>query len=1104
MLRILKSSLAAVGRLTIAEDIAKRAVDRHKMILIVPEQQTVMAESETFRMLPPDAPLYFEATNFTRLANTTFRTLGGLSGEYCDKSKKALIMWRALTELSPLLTLTRGRREISSGLVEQAMAAVGDMQSKGISSEELSALLSSDAIREDKRLEGKVADLAAIYSLYKRLLGERYADTGEDALVMLEKLRETPDFLTDTEIFIEGFTSFTEPQYKLIALLAARTSVTVHLPLPKGREEHFEYTEIAHAMEKLKTAARRANADIKVEAIDGRRATASEALSMIGDELWRKTPVIDKISLQNPDELRIFEAQTPFEECDFLCADIARRVIGGASYRDFAVVARHADGYNGILDTAFKKAGIPAFLSYGNDTASFEAIKLIYTAYSIVISGFMREDVLTYAKCGLSGISREECDEFEVYVNKWQINGKRFTDDTVWNMNPLGYTARRPDGTDDLLARIHRTRIRLISPLSDFVARASAARTVREHARVLVEFLVKIGLEASLDARADKLDALGESEFAEDNRRLWDVICRALDTLVEVGEDTDTDTEGFLAQLKTVFASTDLGRIPSFVDEVTVGSADMLRLYGKKHVYLLGVNAGEFPAAVSDSTYFSDRDKATLSGLGLAIEPELEIKNAREMFIFSRVFSYASESVTLLYTCCNTQFKAIEKASVIDRIGKLTGGTVAPISISSLPVGERIWTPEAALRITRESEPIEYDGIREALIASGYRDKLTISEGDITNGRSHLGQDVCSELYGDRMSMSSTRLDSYVGCPFGYFCKYTLSLSEESRAEFDASSIGTFIHSILESFFRGLEERGEAPDSLSHEERVKLTEDAAKKYIASLGENVTESSALTRIKIKRLCRAAMPVVDGLCEEFSQSKFKPRFFELAIRRGADTPSPVRVTAPDGTEVTVYGFIDRVDTYKSGNNVYVRVVDYKTGQKDFSPDDMEKGENLQMFLYLESILKSENRAFLDRIGVCEGDRLVPAGVIYVKTSVSDVRVDKPDDAIAERAVMAAQEREGMVIDDAEAIAAMGLPYTPLYSARTPDKIPDSRRKYMYDEQGFENIMETVEGCVGTVAQRIRKGDVSPMPKDTGSGASYCTYCKFKPICRKAIIK
>jgi ATP-dependent helicase/nuclease subunit B len=530
----------------------------------------------------------------------------------------------------------------------------------------------------------------------------------------------------------------------------------------------------------------------------------------------------------------------------------------------------------------------------------------------------------------------------------------------------------------------------------------------------------------------------------------------------------------------------------------------MLRLYGKKHVYMLGVNAGEFPAAVSDLTYFSDRDKATLSSLGLAIEPELEIKNAREMFIFSRVFSYASESVTLLYTCCNTQFKAIERASVIDRIVKLTGGTVTPISIASLPTGSRIWTPEAALRVTREREPIEYDGIREALIASGYGDKLRISEGDITNSRAQLGSDVCSELYGDRMSMSSTRLDSYVGCPFGYFCKYTLSLSEESRAEFDASSIGTFIHSILESFFRGLEERGESPDSLSHGERVKLTEDAAKKYIASLGENVTESSALTRIKIKRLCRAAMPVVDGLCEEFSQSKFKPRFFELAIRRGEDTPTPVRITASDGTEVTVYGFIDRVDTYKSGNNVYVRVVDYKTGQKDFSPEDMEKGENLQMFLYLESILKSENRTFLEKIGVGDDDRLVPAGVIYVKTSVSDVRVDKPDDAMAEQAVMAAQEREGMVIDDEEAISAMGLPYTPLYSARTPDKIPDSRRKYMYDEKGFKNIMETVEGCVGTVAERIRKGDVSPMPKDTGSGASYCTYCKFKPICRKAIIK
>jgi ATP-dependent helicase/DNAse subunit B len=94
--------------------------------------------------------------------------------------------------------------------------------------------------------------------------------------------------------------------------------------------------------------------------------------------------------------------------------------------------------------------------------------------------------------------------------------------------------------------------------------------------------------------------------------------------------------------------------------------------------------------------------------------------------------------------------------------------------------------------------------------------------------------------------------------------------------------------------------------------------------------------------------------------------------------------------------------------------------------------------------------------------------------------------------------------MVIDDEEAIAAMGLPYTPLYSSRTPDKIPDSKRKYMYDAAGFEGIMTTVEDCVGDVAARIRAGDVSPTPKDNGSKATYCTYCKFKPICRKAIIK
>ena len=1095
MLRILRSGFSSSAREAFAAEIAGLVADGKRACLIVPEQQTVMAERLMTAYLPASAVLNFEVTNFTRLANTTFRTLGGLSGEYCDSAKSALIMWRALTELSPTLNMTAGRREINSGLVENALAAVAQMQNLGIHPGELSAAAQLEALKSDGRLSAKLSDLAAIFSLYKGLLSERYADTGDDAEAMCKKLQENPDFLSDTSIFIEGFTSFTEPQYALIGILAARTNLTVALTLPKGLEEAFEYSEIAECQRRLISSARAHSCDVKLSREEGFGVKRKEALDKICRLLWSTIKPNDNITLQNNEDLRIFEANTPYDECAFVCEDIKRRVMAGASYSDFAIVARSADSYRGILDGALSDAKIPAFTSTRRDINEFEAIKLIYSAYSACKS-FAREDIISYAKCALSGISRNQCDEFEMYVNTWQITGRRFTDEGVWNMNPAGYSTTRAEGTDEKLVRIHQVRSRIIRPLVTLSARISAAKTVREHAELLLDFLTEIDMEGSLKSRADTLLKMGEGSLAEENSVLWRVICNSLDTLVTVLGDAPADAEGFLSQLKVVFSATDIGRIPAFVDQVVVGSADMLRLYEKKHVYLIGVNAGQFPSTVSDRSYFSERDRRKLSECGLAITPELEIKGARELYIFSRAFSYATDSVTLSYSAADTRFKAIEPSQVIDRISILTGGAVKAVKINSLPLSDRLYSAENALMSMGEVTE-GYDELKNALVESGYGREVAIMEGDISNSRARLGEEIISA---DRpLSLTQTRIDSYVSCPFGYFCRYVVKLREEETAEFDARSIGSFIHAILENFFRALSDEGRKSGELTADERVVLTRAAAEKYIAMLGEDVIGASSRTKIKIDRLTRAALPVVEGLCEEFSQSAFEPRFFELSLSRSDDlTPDPVSLSAGSGP-VSIYGIIDRVDAYKRGEDVYLRVIDYKTGHKEFSPEDMAEGSNLQMFLYLKALVESENRKFRESLGVGDGGRLLPAGVIYVKTSVRDVRVDTTDDSAATEAVKAAQGREGMLLDDPEVISAMTLKYTPLYSRRTPDKIPDNKRKFLYDENGWRSIMETVEGSVCRVADGIRAGHMDAAPKEE-KGKSPCDFCPYKPICRR----
>jgi ATP-dependent helicase/DNAse subunit B len=157
---------------------------------------------------------------------------------------------------------------------------------------------------------------------------------------------------------------------------------------------------------------------------------------------------------------------------------------------------------------------------------------------------------------------------------------------------------------------------------------------------------------------------------------------------------------------------------------------------------------------------------------------------------------------------------------------------------------------------------------------------------------------------------------------------------------------------------------------------------------------------------------------------------------------------------------------------------------------------------MFLYLKAILDSEKEGFLSSMNASD-KKLKPAGVVYVKTAISDQKIDLPDDALAEEAVKAAQKREGMVLDDPDVISAMGLKYTPLYSARTPDKIPDSKRELLFDEASLELLMKDALDSVGKTADRMCSGDIRAVPK-LHDGRTYCDSCEYKAICRAAVIK
>ena len=1094
MLTLFEGSFASPMHSGLIEAI-KSAVERGvRVYLIVPEQETVNAECEMSRLLPPSAPLSFEVTNFTRFTNTAFREIGGISGEYCNPAAKSLLMWRTLTELSPMLALTRGRKSISDGLVKKALSATAEVQALGITPDMLAEAAAEDL--GDRRLGDKLNDLSLIYTLYTDLVSKRFSDTANDAAVLAEMLKSHPDFISGCEIFVDGFTSFTDGQRRLLGALMRSASLTVTLDLGRGGE-CYEFAECEGTRRRLAALAAEGGVEVRLKKFTSRDQGYSPVIGEICDLLWRTEGKIDNDSLQmlaeNGGRLRIFKAQTMYEECELLAADIKRRAMAGEKYSDMAIVAKSTDGYLGVLDTALDGAEVPYFVSRVAEISSVPLFKMISIAYKLVETGYRREDVLTYLKCGLSPISRDEADRFELYTEKWAIDGRRFTDGIRWNMNPHGYDRAR-EGDAELLLEIDATREKLLSPLVSLEAAVQDAKTVRAHAEALLDFLKATEAEEAMAKRAEQLFESGEGEDGELCRRAWGLMCDALDTMVDLLGEVAADARSFSSQLTAVLGAAAVGRIPAFSDAVTRGSADMIRVRGKKHIYMIGVNAGEFPASVGESSYFAESERAALMELGLPIEPELEIKSARELYSFSRAFSSATDSVTLLYAEKTAMLASLSPAEVIGRIGEITSGAVVPVKASALPKSELLYSKPSALEALGRLGEEEEKETRRALLLSGWGEKLAVADGNVRNGIMELGDDALALIYGKDIYLSQTKIDKFLGCPMSYFCKYGLRLGEENPAELGSNVIGSFVHAVIENFFGELERSNLDAGELSSEVRDGITKRAAEAYAAEL-LGASQSSARTRVAISRLIRATRPVVDGLCDELAGCKYKPTFFELETNAHNDeAPDPVVIKRDGGGRVILRGTIDRVDTYKSGDDVYVRIIDYKTGHTDFLPSKLKDGEYLQMFLYLKAISDTKKEKFLSSIGVENDGRIIPAGVIYVKTKVADATVRTASDEEASAAVKKLQERDGMLLLHEDSIGAMN-----------PDFIPPEKKKsepLRYTEEGWAEIEQTLTEVALSVADGMTSGRVKATPAT--KGGRNCKWRKYKEVCRSAVIK
>ena len=196
---------------------------------------------------------------------------------------------------------------------------------------------------------------------------------------------------------------------------------------------------------------------------------------------------------------------------------------------------------------------------------------------------------------------------------------------------------------------------------------------------------------------------------------------------------------------------------------------------------------------------------------------------------------------------------------------------------------------------------------------------------------------------------------------------------------------------------------------------------------------------------------------------------------------------------------------MDIWKDGEDVFVRILDYKTGSKQFNLSDASYGINIQMLLYLMSICANPGAHFREVAGLDNDSYPIPAGIVYLSSAISKTQVsgfDVSDEEILEVAESKIN-RSGLILNDEKLINAISRSHSPDILLGVTHNGATFSGKALVDIAQLGCIFDELKETLINIGNNIYAGiaDCSPMNE---LGQDPCHYCTAKQICRKNIFE
>lgn len=1065
-----------------------------RQILLVPELNSHRMERRLAAATGNHGARTAEVLTFSRLADRVFSEVGGLAQQMLTPAGQLLTLQEAARRVQGGLSVWNGLAD-KPELLKEALRLIDECKTCAVAPE---TLFAASAECDDAALAGKLGDLAQLLTAYERLCDESLPDP-RDRLTHLRDRLGACHVLDGAAVYLDGFLGFTPQELAVIdAMLAAG------VPLAAAVTCDMAYPEIfvtgCKTVKTLTRMAKRHNKTAQQIDLGASRIARPAGLAAVESEslLPVRTPHEDAHGVH------LYAAASPFDECEHAAAYIRRKVRDeGARYRDFVVAARDIEPYSAFLAMAMARYDVPVFLAEKPDLLSRPPMALVTGALDAAQSYFKYEDLFGCLKTGLTSLTRDEVDKLENYVLTWNIRGGAW--ERAWTEHPDGYGLPFDDRSRAQLTELNELRARAIAPFSALREALKGENPAPDCVRALYVFLLAVDAPGRMSERAAAHEAAGRLQLADEYRQLWEILVSAMEQFAWVCGDTTLSAERFAQLFRLVLGEYDVGTIPVSLDRVTCGNIERACLENAKYVILLGVNDGQIPKAPSSTSLLSDMDRDKLDALGVELKAYGEERLLMEQETLYRALACPTDELLLSWHLTDASGGETRPSYFVGTVQDLLPGV--PVSAHQ--------TETMRDRLQAERPAVELacaylSGDRTAAVRAAYdyykEDERVHNAAAQKRGRGPLvSPHTIDGLYGKRLNLTASRVDTFYSCRFAFFMQYGLKAKPRKAARFDALETGTFIHYVLEHALDALGKLEGGAAAADGQTVRRVCRAAVRQYVQEELGGLETKTARFRYLFQRLVRTVEQILDNVLEELRVSDFAPIDYEVDFSRGGDLP-PVECADGD-LSVSLSGKVDRVDGYIKNGRLYLRVMDYKSGKKSFSLSDIWYGLNMQLIIYLYALQQEGLDRYRQRLEA-ELNEIVPAGVLYVP--VRDELPDAPRD-VDEDALRAMRDkalrRSGLLSDDMELLEAMehGLEgdgrFIPvsIKVKKGEDEPTLAAKSAVADLAKFGRLARYTHEKLLEMGRELRNGSVTADPCKKDKNSSYCDWCEFRAACR-----